>query len=181
MLKTLAYATLFSTALVGSSAMGEDNPAVPKNQPAQVQPDQMAAAAIVARSGIDFVTMQEKAQWRAPKLIGVGVYGPDDKQIGKIDDILMGHAGASASRGHRHWRIPRDRKEGHSRSVLGDKWKTEPRKVGDRLPTNRSLHRWAARRAPADEGDGPRSHRSDPGLSRQSDPKCDPGAVEGCA
>ena len=32
MLKTLAYATLFSTALVGSSALGEDNPAVPKNR-----------------------------------------------------------------------------------------------------------------------------------------------------
>ena len=30
MLKTLAYATLFSTALAGSSALGEDNPAVPK-------------------------------------------------------------------------------------------------------------------------------------------------------
>ena len=37
--------------------------------------------------------MQDKGQWRAPKLIGVDVYGPDNKQIGKIDDILMDHDG----------------------------------------------------------------------------------------
>ena len=42
-------------------------------------------------SGINFVTLQEKAQWRAP--IGVYVYGADNKKIGKIDDILIGHDG----------------------------------------------------------------------------------------
>jgi sporulation protein YlmC with PRC-barrel domain len=41
------------------------------------------------------VTKQEKTQWRAPKLVGVGVYGPDDKQIGKIDDLLMDRNGAA--------------------------------------------------------------------------------------
>ena len=34
MLKTLVYATLFSTALIGPSAYGADNPTVPKDQPA---------------------------------------------------------------------------------------------------------------------------------------------------
>jgi PRC-barrel domain len=85
MLRTLAYATLFSTALIGSSAYSEDNPAVPKDQPPQAQ----------APSGVNFVTAQEKAQWRAPKLVGVGVYGPDDQQIGKIDDLLMDRNGAA--------------------------------------------------------------------------------------
>ena len=28
-------------------------------------------------------------------MIGVGVYGPDDKQIGKIDDLLMDHNGSA--------------------------------------------------------------------------------------
>ena len=85
MLKTLAYATLFSTALIGSSAYGADNSAAPKDQPPQAQ----------AASGVNFVTRQEKTQWRAPKLVGLGVYGPDDKQIGKIDDLLMDHNGAA--------------------------------------------------------------------------------------
>jgi sporulation protein YlmC with PRC-barrel domain len=35
------------------------------------------------------------SQWRAPKLIGVGVYGPDDKQMGKIDDLLVDKNGST--------------------------------------------------------------------------------------
>jgi sporulation protein YlmC with PRC-barrel domain len=85
MLKTLAYATLFSTALVGSSAYPADNPPAPANPPAQTQ----------APSGVNFVTSQDKSQWRAPKLIGVGVYGSDDKQIGKIDDLLLDKNGSA--------------------------------------------------------------------------------------
>jgi sporulation protein YlmC with PRC-barrel domain len=85
MLKTLVYATLFSTALIGSSAYGADNAAAPKDPSPQAQ----------APSGVNFVTKQEKTQWRAPKLVGVGVYGPDGKQIGKIDDLVMDHNGGT--------------------------------------------------------------------------------------
>jgi len=85
MLRTLAYTALCSAALIGSSAYGADNATIPGNQPAQTQ----------APSGVNFVTSQEKTQWRAPKLIGVGVYGPDDKQIGKIDDLLMDRNGSA--------------------------------------------------------------------------------------
>lgn len=85
MLKTLTYATLFSTALIGSSVYAADNPPAPANPAAQTQ----------APSGATFVTSQEKSQWRAPKLIGVGVYGSDDKQIGKIDDLLLDKNGSA--------------------------------------------------------------------------------------
>ncbi len=85
MLKTLAYATLFSAVLIGPSAHGADNPTISKDQTSQA----------LATSGVNFVTKQEKTQWRAPKLVGVGVYGPDDKQIGKIDDLLMDRNGAA--------------------------------------------------------------------------------------
>jgi sporulation protein YlmC with PRC-barrel domain len=85
MLRTLAYTALCSAALIGSGAYGADNPTVPANQPAQTQ----------APSGVNFVTSQEKTQWRAPKLIGVGVYGADDKQIGKIDDLLVDRNGSA--------------------------------------------------------------------------------------
>lgn len=87
MFKTLAYATLFSTALVGSSAYGADNAAAPSAPPPQAQTQ--------APSSVTFVTRQEESQWRAPKLIGVGVYGSEGKEIGKIDDILMDHNGAA--------------------------------------------------------------------------------------
>jgi sporulation protein YlmC with PRC-barrel domain len=85
MLRTFAYATLFSTALIGSDAYGADNAAAPKDQPPQAQ----------GPSAVNFVTRQDKTQWRAPKLVGVGVYGPDDKRIGKIDDLVMDHNGAT--------------------------------------------------------------------------------------
>ena len=94
MLKTLAYATLLSGALVGSSALGEDDPAIAKYG-RDSRSD--GCGQTRAPSGIKLVAMQDKAQWRAPKLIGVGVYGPDDKQLGKIDDILMDHTGAAQS------------------------------------------------------------------------------------
>ena len=85
MLRRLAFTTLCSAALIGSSAYAADNPAPPANPPAQAQ----------ASSGVSFVTAQEKDQWRAPKLIGVGVYGSDDKQIGKIDDLLINPDGSA--------------------------------------------------------------------------------------
>jgi len=86
MLRTLALTTLCGAALVGSSAYADDNPAVPANAP---------AAQTQASASVNFVTSQEKTQWRAPKLIGVGVYGPDDKQIGKIDDLLVDRNGSA--------------------------------------------------------------------------------------
>ena len=45
--------------------------------------------------GAQVMTSQSIDEWRAPKLIGVAVYGPDDKKIGTIKDILIGHDGAA--------------------------------------------------------------------------------------
>ena len=141
MRKTLAYATLFSTALLGSgafaqSAVAADEP-VPMKQD-QAQPAKGADANSQLPSGINFVTMQEKAQWRTPKLIGVDVYGADNKKIGKIDDILMGHDGKAQAVvigvggflgiGKKDVGVP----------FSAIEWKTEPRKVPatDLQPTN---------------------------------------------
>ena len=124
MLKMLAYATLFSAALTGSGAYGADNSAAPKDQPAQAQ----------APSGVNFVTRQEKTQWRAPKLVGVGVYGPDGKQVGKIDDLLTDHSGATQTVvigvggflgfGKKEVGVP----------FSAVQWRTEPRKVPSTNP-----------------------------------------------
>jgi sporulation protein YlmC with PRC-barrel domain len=85
MLRTIAYTALCSAALIGSSAYAADNAATPPNPATQTQ----------APSGVNFVTSQDMSQWRAPKLIGVGVYGPDDKQMGKIDDLLVDKNGST--------------------------------------------------------------------------------------
>jgi hypothetical protein len=163
MLKTLAYATLFSNALVWSSAYAADNPPAPANPPAQTQ----------APSGATFVTSQEKSQWRAPKLIGVGVYGFDDKQIGKIDDLLLDKNGSAQTIvigvggflgfGKKDVAVPVLR---HAMAY------GSPEGSGDRSadPDDRDKRSTAA-----DEGNGPGGYRGEPGLSRQGNPQRDLG------
>ena len=95
----------------------------------EAQPAKGADANSQLPAGINFVTMQEKAQWRTPKLIGVDVYGADNKKIGKIDDILMGHDGKAQAVvigvggflgiGKKDVGVP----------FSAIEWKTEPRKV----------------------------------------------------
>ncbi len=41
-----------------------------------------------------FIDKQDVGLVRAPKLVGVAVYGSDNKSVGKIDDILIDHNGA---------------------------------------------------------------------------------------
>ena len=92
----LVYATLFSAALLGSGALAQtaatDNPAPPM-KPAQTEMSTPDAQPAKGEAGFSFVTTQATDQWRAPKLVGIGVFGPDDKQIGKIKDVLMSHDG----------------------------------------------------------------------------------------
>jgi hypothetical protein len=41
------------------------------------------------------VTKQAVTEWRAPKLVGVSVYGMDDKKVGTIKDVLVDHDGSA--------------------------------------------------------------------------------------
>lgn len=47
--------------------------------------DPMPAKGLVADQGPDL--------WRGSKLVGVNVYGPDNKKVGDISDVLMSHDG----------------------------------------------------------------------------------------
>ena len=136
--KTLAFATLFSTALLGSVVFAQSaSPRTIRRCKTRPNPPR-APMRILMQSSINFVTMQEKAQWRTPKLIGVDIYGADNKKIGKIDDILMGHDGKAEAVvigvggflgiGKKDVGVP----------FSAIEWKTEPRKVPatDLPPTN---------------------------------------------
>ena len=53
-----------------------------------------ACAQGMAASGApQFVMKQTTNEWRASKLSGVDVYGPDNKKIGSIDDIMLDSSG----------------------------------------------------------------------------------------
>ena len=174
MLRTLAYATFSATALAGSSASPRTTRRLRRTSQPQAQ----------APSGVTFVTPEE-SQRRAPKLVGVGVYGPDDKQIGKIDDLLMDHNGAAQTVvigvggflgfGKKDVAVPF--------SAL--QWRTEARNGASSRTAGRRC--FASRRdkrptAPAaDEGNESGCCRSEPGLSRQGGSRRDAGGTEGRA
>src|SRR5215472_5763609 len=99
MLKQLAYVGLISAALASSPGLAQtksDQSSAPSTSSQLAAPaekiDKSAATAGAAAGG-DFVTEQAMNQWRASKLVGVAVYGPDQKKVGSIKDILMDHDG----------------------------------------------------------------------------------------
>jgi hypothetical protein len=42
-----------------------------------------------------FISSANPGEWRASKLVGVSIYGPDDKSIGKVDDVIVDASGAT--------------------------------------------------------------------------------------
>ena len=99
----LAYATLVGVALTSSAALAQATNPMPKDQPSQATaPDaaqpaqsQPSAANSEAAKGDTFVAKQTTTQWRAPKLIGVDVFGADNQKVGKIKDVLIEHDGSA--------------------------------------------------------------------------------------
>jgi hypothetical protein len=90
----VAYAALVGTALAGATALaqqagGAGQAPAPAGQPTQTQPANSAPA-----EG-QFIAKQTVDEWRAPKLIGVDVYGAGNEKVGPIKDILMNHDGSA--------------------------------------------------------------------------------------
>lgn len=50
-----------------------------------------AATSDSAQAG--FLQQQDQSQWRSSKLVGASVYGPDNKSIGSIDDLIVDQKG----------------------------------------------------------------------------------------
>jgi sporulation protein YlmC with PRC-barrel domain len=90
----VAYAALVGTALVGSAALaqqagGAGQAPAPAGQPAEMQSEGPVPAAG------QVIEKQTVNEWRAPKLVGVDLYGADNKKVGKIKDVLMSHNGSA--------------------------------------------------------------------------------------
>ncbi len=88
----LAYAALVGTALAGSAALaqqagGAGQAPAPAGQPAETENKAPAAGQFIDKQSVD--------EWRAPKLVGIDVYGADNQKVGKIKDVLMKHDGSA--------------------------------------------------------------------------------------
>jgi sporulation protein YlmC with PRC-barrel domain len=90
MMKTTISALLLSTALALPAAAQTAAP------PASTPPASSAPSATApATGGASFVASATTGDWRASKLSGVSIYGPDDKSIGKVDDVVLDKTGQS--------------------------------------------------------------------------------------
>jgi sporulation protein YlmC with PRC-barrel domain len=91
MTKTTLSVMLLSTALA-LPAMAQTSTPPASTPPAATAP---AATAPAASAGGSFVASATTGDWRASKLAGVSIYGPDNKSIGKVDDIVLDKTGQS--------------------------------------------------------------------------------------
>jgi len=53
------------------------------------------AAAQAANPEGQFIAKASPGDWRASKLVGVSIYGPNDESIGKVDDVLIDSSGSA--------------------------------------------------------------------------------------
>lgn len=54
------------------------------------------ANGVVAQTN-NFMTQEGSDMWRASKLSGVAIFGPDSRKVGNISDVLMDHSGKATA------------------------------------------------------------------------------------
>ena len=92
---TYVLAAALAAALT-TSAYAQNMPAKSSTERApssQMQSKPSATTDISSERSVGFMQSQSAGEWRSSKLVGTSVYGPDDKSIGKISDILIDNNG----------------------------------------------------------------------------------------
>ena len=86
MMKRVLTATALS-AVLAVPAFAQQPMSKPDTPMAKPDTTHQNSADMPAKAG--FVQQQSDNEWRGSKLIGTSVYGPDNKSIGKIDDVIV--------------------------------------------------------------------------------------------
>lgn len=97
MFKTSAAALLVSTALV-TGAMAQTATTEPSTTaPATpgMSSTTTAPAAAMAAGSAQFMSQQDRSQFRASKFVGLAIYGSDNNRVGDINEILIDGTGAA--------------------------------------------------------------------------------------
>jgi len=105
-LTAAALAAVLATPAFAQQAKPMTPPSSPPAAAAPAKPADAAKPAEAAKPSNDtakqavneqkpgFVQSQEADEWRGSKLIGTSVYGPDNKSIGDINDLIVDKSGA---------------------------------------------------------------------------------------
>src|SRR6185312_8773148 len=87
------------TTAQSAPAAPAEKTAPPINDKSSATPAPAPATSAAADTKADkkqagFVQNQDSSEWRSSKLVGASVYGPDNKSIGSIDDLIVDEKGA---------------------------------------------------------------------------------------
>ena len=93
--KTLTAAALATVLAIPAYAQSTNNaPSATPPSSAKSMPDKSAASDMkTGGKEAGFVQNQDSSEWRSSKLVGTSVYGPDNKSIGSIDDLIVDREG----------------------------------------------------------------------------------------
>jgi sporulation protein YlmC with PRC-barrel domain len=82
-LTSIGFAMLAATAIAQTSAPSPNAPS----------PSTSAPAASASSTKAPEQNLAGQGKWRASKLIGVNIYGPDDKKVGDVTEVLFDKTG----------------------------------------------------------------------------------------
>ncbi len=88
---TIGAAVLSAALAIPAVAQQKPTSGSPSAQPSTSTSMPSSKAASTQQPG--FLQNQSPSEWRASKLIGASVYGPDNSSIGEIDDLILADNG----------------------------------------------------------------------------------------
>lgn len=92
MFKRSIAATSFGCAMFAAAAIAQTS--APSTAPAAPTAAPAAPAAAPASSAkVPEMNLAGQGKWRASKLMGVDIYGPDDKKVGDVTEVLFDKTG----------------------------------------------------------------------------------------
>jgi hypothetical protein len=96
MLKQVFAATALA-ALVASPALAQSTSSPPSSStpPTSASPAPGSSSGAASMNKDSFLQDQANSDWRASKIIGSNVYGPDNAKIGDVSDVLLDSNGAT--------------------------------------------------------------------------------------
>ena len=94
MLKPLLTASALAAVMMTAVFAQTTTPTTPMDQPSAKEPTVQtpapkAGTAMNAATGETFLTQQSADEWRATKLVGSSVVGPDNASIGDVNDLVL--------------------------------------------------------------------------------------------
>ncbi|OYW62271.1 MAG: hypothetical protein B7Z40_17305 [Bosea sp. 12-68-7] len=93
MFKHPLTATSLALALMSATAIAQTTAPAPTAPGATISPSPAAPAASGTSAGLAPQNQAMRGHWRASKLMGVDIYGPDNEKVGDVTEVLIDSAG----------------------------------------------------------------------------------------